>query len=174
MKILIDMDEVVVDLLGKWGDAYNKLYNDCVTHKYLFRDWDCHNRAKCGNKIYDIIKQPGFFEDLPAKEGAIEYIRSMEDPYLITSCSKCGEIAKGKFIWVEKYMPFFDRDNLIITNKKSMVAGDVLIDDREKHLFYHPCKHKLLMDSYHNQHCTDYKRVYNWKEIMDELSMLQV
>ncbi len=59
-KIGIDLDSTLNNLNDVWLDRYNKDYNDDIKH---FEKWDATYNLKpeCSVKIYDYLKEPGFF-----------------------------------------------------------------------------------------------------------------
>ena len=157
--ILMDMDDVLVDLTSKTTIIYNDTYKDAMSAEELFKDWDLHKRAKCGEDIYKIFKQPGFFEGLEAKDGAIDGFRLLMDYYdikIVTSISRSAHAAYGKIVWLEKNMPFFDIKNLFMCKYKSMIYGDIMIDDSYENLHYwskeHPHGIPVMFASHHNIH----------------------
>lgn len=139
MRILCDMDSVIVNLLGKWLAVYNAEYNDCLTPGDI-SSWDTHLVVKpeCGLKMYDYLKQPGFFADLEPLPGAIDTLRRLveedEHELILVTAAPDGS-ASDKIDWVGKHMPFIDKRKDVITcYHKYMVQGDVLIDDSPKNI----------------------------------------
>ena len=76
------------------------------------------------------------------------------------------------------YFPFFNLDNLICIKDKSLLKGDIRIDDALHNLVN--CKDnslKLLLDNSHNRNLSeeDYSknriyRVYTWHQIYNIIS----
>jgi 5'(3')-deoxyribonucleotidase len=143
MVIGIDADGVIVDLLTKWVERYNELYHDDLSTVAFAKNHDVHNAVKtsCGEKVYDIIKEPGFFEDLPELPGAIATINHLmhlgHQVNVITSYSESAEIAKGKVLWFSKFLPLLmEKKGLILcpAKMKKHVKCDVFVDDYEKNI----------------------------------------
>ncbi len=133
MKIIVDLDGIVVDHTTSWFGYYNAEYGDKLTNADI-KEWNTSLFVKpeCGVKIFDYLAIPGFFEDLPALPGAIAALKMLqEDGHEVVICSATDipEAAKGKMIWVRKYLPFLPKENLILTHGKYHVRGDILIDD---------------------------------------------
>jgi len=168
------MDDVIVDLSAPWHDEYCRKYGDSISINELFSDWNIHNRAVCGDLIYEIIKQPGFFENLPQIFGSIGgmmFLNGVADTYLVSAISKCGEIAKGKVIWTQKNMPFFNLQKMILCKAKHLVRGDIFIDDRLKNIQtwkeWNPDGITILMNTHSNrskESNADF-RVDDWNQI---------
>jgi len=183
LRILIDLDGVVCDLLTPWCAEYNRRYDDNLTVDQFAASWQVHDNVKCGDKIYDIFEEEGFFRDLPFMPLAYDAMRELHnleklgliECYIVSDCSGNATIAKDKFLWIQKYMPWFDCDRVILTAAKHLVSGDVLIEDSPKKLLKwtaaqgHEILH-FLMPAPHNKEVSgDFHRVSSWDQIMKEL-----
>lgn len=140
--ILLDMDGVIVDMAKNWRNVYNERYNDNISAEEFGSFYGgLHELVKpeCGEKIYDLLKEPGFFERLDPMPGAVDGVQllvdSGNDVVLVTSASGDAEISRGKIIWVEKNLPFLDpKTAMVMTRRKELVYGDVLVDDSVENL----------------------------------------
>ncbi|MDZ7691484.1 MAG: hypothetical protein U5K69_10210 [Balneolaceae bacterium] len=87
-----------------------------------------------GDDVDDI---PGYFNDLPPVEGAVEaYHRLAEayDTYILSTAPWNNETAwSAKNLWVRRHLPEVANRRLILTHHKHLVSGHILIDDRKKH-----------------------------------------
>lgn len=78
---------------------------------------------------------PRVFETLPEIEGALEAVEILKNSYsniyfLSTPMCNVPESYMGKRIWLkEKFGGWADK-RLILTHRKDLVMGDILIDDR--------------------------------------------
>lgn len=83
--------------------------------------------------IDNIMKRKGFFENLEPIDGAIEAYGILCDTfntYILSSAPWCAPHAwTEKRIWVEKHLGNLAKKRLILSNNKSLLIGDVLIDD---------------------------------------------
>lgn len=143
--LLLDSDGVMCDISKEWCKRYNEKYGDNLTVEQFHGTWSGMEKVvkpECGVKVYDIIKEPGFFENLNPLEGAIEGLELLckqndIEPYILTAFSGHENIAYGKMKWYKKHCPFFNcDDNMILTHAKSLVHGDILVDDSVKNLTY--------------------------------------
>lgn len=134
MRILIDMDGIVVDLLNPWIKEYNlsRPTNEPSLKIENIRSWDIH---KCTHAqdlgIYDIIKRPGWFRQLLPLPGAILAIEKLQlnnDCYIVSTPSG-PDSYKDKVEWLNQFLPSFDKNHTILTGSKHLIKGDVLIDD---------------------------------------------
>lgn len=86
-------------------------------------------------KEYDEI--PGFFDDLPPIEGAIDAFHTLAaafDTFILSTAPWNNATAwSAKNLWVRKHLGEVGRKRLILSHHKHLVRGDYLIDDRLKH-----------------------------------------
>ncbi len=71
-----------------------------------------------------------------------------------------------------RYFPFLTWDDVIVTSRKQLINGDVLVDDGV-HNHYGGSYRKILMDAMHNQGIDESEigavRVMNWDEAYIEI-----
>lgn len=79
--------------------------------------------------------QYGFFTSLKPIEGAIQSVKSLIDderfsPYILTAPSYMNPLCyTEKRVWIEQHFGLAFTQRLIICTDKSLLKGDVLIDD---------------------------------------------
>lgn len=174
LTVFVDSDGVLANLSPHWTEQYNARYNDNLTEEQLMGTWDGMAnivKPECGEKIYDFLYEPGFFQSVRPFEGAVEAFKDLVDnprvaTYVLSAYSGAAEAAKGKVEWFNTYMPFFDTENLILCKPKFLLRGDVLIDDSFKNCieyirasYTHAARLPitLMMAAVHNQeHQYDY------------------
>lgn len=140
--LLLDSDGCVADCMSHWVRTYNDRYNDNLSVEEFAETWDGIVDAvkpECGEKVYDLIKEKGFFEALEPIEGAIEGVDWVLDKginvLVVTAFSANPNIAYGKVAWYQKYFPdLVEQERLILCHNKERVIGDMLVDDAEKNL----------------------------------------
>ena len=179
MTILVDMDDTIEQLLRAWLKCANEKFDREVTYDEV-RDWDV-SKAYPGlthDQIYDILLQPGFWKTVEPMPGAARVLKQfMEDGhkvYIVTATDY--EIIPEKMDHLLfRYFPFLSWDQVIITNNKQMIRGDVLIDDGVHNLEGGDYI-KILMTSGTNR---DYDaeangmiRVHSWDEIEKTIRLL--
>ncbi len=147
MKIIMDMDEVIVDLLGPLTKKYNERYGSTFTRDDITA-WELPKR------MIDIFKEDDFFLRLPPLPGAIKGMRDLKalghDVIIATSPSGTPRIAKDKMYWVKGWLPEF-LDKMIITGDKRNVTGDLICDDYHMNLVDWPGPYKVVMDRRYNR-----------------------
>jgi 5'(3')-deoxyribonucleotidase len=184
MKIVCDLDSIVVDLMTPWIASHNAVHVDDATIE-TFTSWDMHRHVAAGVKIYSIINQPGFFRHLQmlpgAEAGLKELVGRGHEVWLVTAASFACNYG-DKVEWMAQYLPFIPKQQTAIMHAKHEIHADVLIDDgphnAEAYRRAHP-KAKILTIGYpYNKNCPDYDVVAGsykdteaaWKIILQELS----
>ena len=98
----------------------------------------------------------------------MEALCNKHNVYIATAATQFPNSLKEKSDWLDEHMPFITWQHRIMCGHKFILNGDLLIDDRSYNLERF-AGDTLLFDSPHNQHETDYTRVYNWLEIAERL-----
>jgi 5'(3')-deoxyribonucleotidase len=114
MKIVyVDMDNVLVDF--PWGVEQ---LSEETKNKYEG----------------DLDEIPGFFQDLPPIDGAIDGFRQLSqhyDTYILSTAPWDNPSAwKDKLLWIKEHLPELGYKRLTLSHHKNLSRGDYLIDDR--------------------------------------------
>jgi 5'-nucleotidase len=137
LTIYSDMDGIFTDLLKKWLDRYNEDHNDDLAVADIKDEIHKHVKPEVGTKIYDYIKEPGFFDDLEPIPGSLKALRalSMEghNVFIATAHADNPQCASAKIRWVQEKLGF-SRKQVILIHAKHLLRGDVFIDDTPKKL----------------------------------------
>jgi len=173
MKILVDVDDVVADLLPTWLDLYNRDYDDTV-EPFDITEWDLTKFVKpeCGSKIYDYLEDLNLYRFVPpvytAKDG-VDALREAGHELLFVTVRD----HPNKFSWLVEYgfIPANngnpDRAQYVVTHRKDLIPADVIIDDNPENLRNHPGK-RVLFTRTHNQGSTvDAFRADTWDEVVE-------
>jgi 5'-nucleotidase len=165
--LLIDMDSVIVDLMTEWHRRYNEQYEDDLSVERVL-SWETERFVKpeCGEKVYDILDEPGLFRHLPPQPDAVSVLERLSREYdiLIVTSSRTHAYTE-KEQWVEEHLPFIGRHNLIFAHRKDMIRGDLLFDDAPHNLqaFAATGRVAVAMDYPYNRD-VNVPRVQNWRE----------
>jgi len=127
-----DMDNTITRFNEKLDELYPKVYgtprpDDPTVYKV------CDNSRS-------IFKTEGFFESLIPFYNALAIMEYLHDTghvvHIITSPMGMGSVAKEKYDWLSRYLPWLDRDNIFMTGRKDLVGdtNSILIDDAPKFL----------------------------------------
>ena len=132
MKIGIDLDDTINNLVDVWLGYYNLEYNDNLTIKDI-KSWDIDKYVKCGMDIYKYLGNEELFKVLSIKDNAaniIEKIIEKHEVYIVTANASYNfGVCDDKIAFIKKFLPFFPVKNVIFINNKSLLDLDILIDD---------------------------------------------
>lgn len=171
------MDGTLADfdagLLEAWrkkypDEFYVPLENRCNFHPH--KDYPEHLHQK----IHDICHSPGFIRNLLPVPGGIEAVHAMlDDGHDVHFCSShligYDPSVLEKYQWIEDHFGREFVDRIILTRDKTLVRGDILIDDKPKITgLMQPTWEHILHDRPHNRHITDKRRLNwdNWREVV--------
>lgn len=174
MIILVDVDGVVADLHVAWLARYNKDYNDNLQSSQINK-WAIHEFVKpeCGRKIYEYLLDPTLYDDVPPMPGAEYNIKKLRKlGHKIVYVSSGFFPAKVKWLAEKGFaidFPYNDGRwdtlaDVVLTGNKSLVKGDIIIDDYPKNLNGDRLA-VLMYDSPWNWNAGQYRRVYSWENI---------
>jgi 5'-nucleotidase len=169
MRVLLDMDGVMADLMSHWADMLNRYHNANITVDD-FKDWKVEKAVPhlTYEQVHEFLADPGFFLHLQPIPGAIEAVKDLmsdgQDVVFVTYC-RAGHEDKRK--WVERHLPGFPMANIIFAERKELIQGDVLVDDGLHNLeawqAEHPTGVAVAFDTPYNQSWHG-PRITDWSE----------
>jgi 5'(3')-deoxyribonucleotidase len=181
MVILVDIDDTLNDFANQYvnylskvvGREFNIDLNENTQGRltpFLLPD---HN-AMSQTMYRDIVfKKPGFWLGMEVKKDAIkamEILYSTHDVYIVSKPSPNAiNSFSEKAQWVKNNFPFFPLSNLILTNNKSMIVADLIIDDDPLNLDISIASKKAVWDMPYNRDKEYDYRFKSWKEVVDTL-----
>ena len=174
MRILVDMDGVIAD----WGAAYGESLDafgadaaDIPRHKDQ-RSFNLNDGRTDRERaiIGAVLVEPGFYSRLQPIPGAKPALRAMRkaghDVRIVTSPWVSNPTcASDKLNWVADRYGSHWAARVIITTDKTLVHGDVLIDDKpEVTGIETPSWEHVLFDQPYNRDVTGKRRIRDWAE----------
>ncbi len=173
MVILVDMDDVIERLLVRLVEQTNRKYRRSVTVDQV-TDWDMivAYPGLTKKQILDFMYEPGFWETVEPVPGAAEALKHFIDEghevYIVTATEY--EVVPEKMTrCLFRIFPFLSWDQVIITGRKQMIRGDVLIDDGVHNLEGGDYKRILFTAPYNRDYDAEANgmiRVSSWDEIV--------
>lgn len=172
MVILVDMDDTIEKLLEAWVRGVNQKYGRDVTYDEITQ-WDV-SAAFPGltwEQVYAVPMERGFWKTVEPIPGAAESLQRLgqagHEIYIVTATPFDAVPEKMRDL-LFRWFPFLRWDQVIITSRKQMIRGDVLIDDGV-HNLEGGAYAKILMSAPHNRaydaQANGMIRVENWAEI---------
>ena len=134
MRILVDMDGILVDFLAGFLRAYNQKYGDML-RKADIVEWELSRVVKpaCNEAgVLSILDEENFFDRLRPLPGAVESILHLDalgHEVFIATAAGSADSARAKLTWIQHYLGW-SRRRVIITHQKHLIDADVLIDDK--------------------------------------------
>lgn len=166
-RLAIDMDEVVADAYQRFFEWYERDYGIKIDPVSTYGK-KAHQVV--ATEHLEVVKnypfQPGFFEDLPVMEGAVEAIKELNDRFEVFFVSAAVQFKHSLFEkseWLDKHFPFIGWPYRVFCGYKYIIDADYLIDDHAFNLKSFKGQ-GILFTSPHNVHVTGYPRVNNWAE----------
>lgn len=182
-KLFCDFDDVICN------NSIIKMANNFLGTNFTFDDvgegYDFSALVADKQKLkaaYEYVMTHNFYDGATLKPDCYDVLKDLQanHGYEIYICSACvvrgfedlsGTIFKNKYEFIRKVLPFINPHNIIFTNAKGAVHGDVMIDDKLSNLDGN-FKVKLLFDCWYNRKYSqdelkaqNVKKVSNWQEI---------
>uniref|UniRef100_A0A1A8JJJ6 5', 3'-nucleotidase, cytosolic n=1 Tax=Nothobranchius kuhntae TaxID=321403 RepID=A0A1A8JJJ6_NOTKU len=168
LRVLVDMDGVLADFEGGFLKKYRARYPD---EPFVSLD---DRRGLC-EKAISIWESKGFFMDLEPLPGGVEAVKEMAkmddtDVFICTSPIKHYQHCPyEKYAWVEKHLGHDFLEQVILTRDKTLIAGDILIDDKPdiQGVVQKPDWEHILFTACHNKHLSissSQRRLLSWMD----------
>ena len=180
MTILVDMDDTMEQLLKAWLRRVNEKYGRHVTMDEI-TGWDVSEPypGLTREQVYGVMSEPGFWYSVEPLPGAAEALRHFLDEgheiFIVTATDYVSIREKMEGL-LFRYFPFLNWNQVIVTSRKQMIRGDVLIDDGI-HNLEGGAYEKILFTAPHNR---DYDaqahgmiRVHSWAETVAVIDRMQ-
>ena len=174
MRILVDMDDTLEQLLKAWVNRVNEKFGRQATLEDIV-DW---NVAKAypgltRKEVYDVTYEPGFWESVEPMPGAAEALKHFmaegHEVYVVTA-TEPEHVEEKMNRLLFRYFPFLTWSQVILTGRKQLIRGDVLIDDGIHNLEGGDYK-KILFTAAHNRfydaEAHGMIRVNTWEEAVE-------
>jgi len=167
-RIILDQDDVLANTHGKLAQIVHEQFGlDLPADAFHAQPFQNVLSAENQKRLYKIIRQPGFFTDIPVIEGAQEVVKALSDKYDIfigTAAMEFPNSFREKYDWLKQHFEFIPVMNFVFCGDKSILHADYLIDDMPRNLKTFSGK-GLLFNAPHNLTETAYDRVMNWQDI---------
>ena len=190
MKIGVDLDGVVVDLMTPFLEFHNRNYGTF----FSYRDITSHNfwipwgleKEEANRRLFEFMENSSFY-DIKPQRGAISSVKKLSQNHRLDVITSRPEFYKEKTIqWLDYYLPKVFRE-VIFTYQYPLVDGisrkgeicmakgiEIMIEDIDRNALacVQFCEKVLLFDQPWNQDAKlsdNIVRVKNWKEVLREI-----
>jgi 5'-nucleotidase len=172
MIVLSDMDGVLANWDKHYGEMLAFHFPDAVQVPYEERPFMDPNRSHSEQE--ELIRTlPGYYlalEPIPGGLEALEELEANGHEVFICSVPSLGNIscASDKYVWLAEHFGEKWAKKLILTKDKTLVLGDILVDDKPGHLITganpHPTWTHVLFDQPYNHAFDAEFRMRGWDE----------
>jgi 5'(3')-deoxyribonucleotidase len=131
LTIAVDVDQTIADFLGALCQRFSLEQGELFYPIHMAADW------RMPQAFYEWMKEPTFYLNVLPFNGAVSAINTLRDAghrvIFVTSCVK--GTADQKLNWLQDwgFLPLDDhmaREDFFVASDKSLIAADVLFDDR--------------------------------------------
>jgi 5'(3')-deoxyribonucleotidase len=171
-RILLDVDGVLADFAGALVDFVNLSRINPITRKSL-TEWDLLKAAGASDQqeAFDrLASRPGFCGTLAVCPGAQAFVKSLQEfaeVVIVTApYENAARWTHERLHWLKEHFAIDKRD-VVFAKRKSLVAGDLLIDDALHNVGRNHYARSILIDQPWNQEPKDAKRYYMRADSLD-------
>ena len=174
MRILVDMDGVLADFEGAFLDRWRSTYPDRSFVPLSERRTFYLSKEYPTELAREIFCAATFIRDLPPIAGGLEAVQDMlrsgMEVFICSSpLSDYQNCVVEKYDWVVRHLGFEWSKRLILTKDKTLITGDVLIDDRPSvDGIATPTWEHVIYDQPYNREVNTKRRLTwkNWREVL--------
>ena len=179
MIILVDMDDTIEQLLSALVKRANERFHRSAAVDDI-SDWSivCAYPEIEKRQILNLMYEPGFWDTVEPVPGAADALRYLMDKghqvYIVTA-TEFDHIPEKMERVLFRYFPFLSLDQVIITGRKQMIRGDVLIDDGIHNLEGGEYRKILFTAPYNKDYDAEANGmilVHGWKEIIEVIDRM--
>ena len=180
MTILVDMDDVLEQLVAGWVAYLNERFGTNKSTEDV-RSWNVSLAFPelTHEQVYSAVSDDHLWDFVKPMPGAVETLKKLIDEghevYIVTATGYETLRAKMEKV-LFRYFPFLSWKQVIITENKQMIRGDILIDDGPHNMTGETYK-KILFSANHNRDFDEAavgaERVENWDEVYLAIKRVQ-
>lgn len=177
LTILVDMDDVLENLVECWVDELNKkcgssLCEEDITDQRIAKFFP----SLTNEDLFSPLNTAEFWGKIAPMQNAQDILKKLIDDghtiRIVTASHYATVPAKIKRL-LEMY-PYLKWEDVIVASDKSLIFGDIMIDDGTHNLEVTSCGLAVLFDRPHNRSYNDEAagmvRVETWDEIYEVVS----
>ena len=161
---------------GVLADIYPQYLKFEASETGLSRSWESL-KGRSESEIFQNIRKylftPGFFRDAPPVQGSYHAVKELNTYYelfVVSSATEFPQSLPEKYEWLGEHFPFLTWQQMVFCGSKSVIQGDIMIDDHFKNLDIFKGR-TILFTQPHNDGFPEknHIRVRSWDEILNLL-----
>lgn len=173
LTLLIDMDDTIENCTEAWILYANRRYGESVDPDSI-TTWDPSVSFShvTHDQMYALLGEGALYDEIVPLPGAVEALKALlKDGHkvlLVTSTTPEAITYKKEKVF-DRWFSFLPSENVIFTQDKSHVKGDILIDDLPRNLETSSAR-GILFTAPHNRAydaaAHGFLRVHDWNELL--------
>ncbi len=164
-RLIVDMDGVLADVYSRFLDFEEEEFGFRQPMQSLIG----RPEAEVFKNERKYVLSKGFFSQAPVMEGSIEVMKELHkkyDLFIVSAAMEFPQSLKEKHDWLAEHFPFISWKQVVFCGSKTIIRGDIMIDDHFKNLDYFEGQ-TILFSQPHNFGADDKKhtRVDSWSNM---------
>lgn len=159
------MDGVIADVYTRFFELHEEKYGVKLT----INDVKGRLEALAFTDQRTWVNTAGFFSTVPVMPGSIDALMKLSNHYDIRIVSMATEFPlclNDKRQWLVEHFPFISWRQMVFCGDKSLIKGEIMIDDHIKNLDDFPGETIMFNQPHNLPQITRHRRVDNWEEIL--------
>jgi 5'(3')-deoxyribonucleotidase len=173
--LLLDMDNVLADALGQFIRCYEAEFGTTVTRESLNGKPEIEGFPSHPERVYQYAFQKDFFRRMDVVPGSQAAVKRLSEHFRIHVVSAAMEFPLSlheKFEWLGEHFPFLHWKQFVFCGTKSVVNGDIMVDDLPENLERFSGE-RLLFSQPHNLQFNGYHRLDDWVQAEEHLMRIR-
>lgn len=175
--ILLDVDGVTCNLYDPWLRRYGEITGRRVRAEDI-RSWDFGGLCLDKKILFGILNEPDLYDKAPEVKDALMGVKCLKlmGHRVVFVTTSTPSSSGQKMNWLKRHGFIDTFKEIAICEDKSLVMGDVLVDDHAGNLEVFTGKTKILFDQPHNRSLVEkgFVRLYGWKDVVRYILRLVV
>lgn len=163
--LIVDMDGVLADVYQQFIAMEEKESGGRISMDDL-KGLEEYKAFPNGRKH---VNTKGFFRNAPLMTGAVQTLQVLNERYNVFIVSAAmefpGSLAE-KHDWLKEHFPFINWQQVVFCGSKTVIQGDIMIDDHFKNLDNFKGQTILFTQPHNEGHDNrGHTRVNNWNDV---------
>jgi 5'(3')-deoxyribonucleotidase len=163
-RILVDMDGVLADVYSR----FFQLHEEETGQILLPSDVAGIKEADAFPGQLKWVNSPGFFRTVPVMSDSTGILKKLNEKYEVIVVSMATEFPlclTDKQLWLMENYPFISWRQMVFCGNKSLLNGDIMIDDHLKNLDNFGGETIMYTQPHNMPEKSRHRRVGSWLEI---------